>query len=87
MTPVPRFTLLPGPQYPYRQVANHLRARIRAGELVPGQRLPSERALAEEYTVALGTMRKAIGILEQEGLLVVTPNLGVFVTPEAAPEG
>lgn len=71
-----------GPDYAYVQVARHLEARIRTGELPPGSRLPGERALAEEYEVALGTMRKAVAILKEAGLLTVTPSKGVFVTPE-----
>jgi GntR family transcriptional regulator len=79
---VPGFELQEGPVYPYVQVANDLEGRIRRGELAPGTRLPSERAMAELYGVALGTMRKAIRILAGKGLLVVTPNLGVFVNPD-----
>ena len=74
------FQLSPGPAYAWRQVADHLEARIRGGELAPGARLPGERDLAAEYQVALGTARKAIGVLREKGLLVTTPSKGTFVS-------
>lgn len=66
----------------YLQVAAHLEDRIRAGELAPGARLPGEQALRQEYGVALGTMRKALRLLRDKGLLVTTPSLGTFVARE-----
>lgn len=80
------FVVQPGPSYPYVQVAGNLEDRIRSGELAPGARLPSERALAEEYGIALGTLRKAVRILRDKGLLIVTPSLGVFVAAELPPQ-
>jgi len=79
MGEVPRFVLRIGPDYSYVQVSRHLEARIRAGELMPGSRLAGERDLAAEYGVALGTMRKAVGILKDKGLVIVTPSKGVFI--------
>jgi DNA-binding GntR family transcriptional regulator len=80
MEEVPEFVLRAGPDYAYVQAARHLELRIRAGQLAPGARLPSERALAAEYGIALGTIRKAIAILKDKGLVHVTPHLGVFIT-------
>lgn len=71
-----------GPDYAYVQVANHLEARIRTGDLPPGGRLPGERDLAEEYGVAIGTVRSAIGMLRNKGLAVTTPSKGTFVATE-----
>lgn len=63
---------------PYRQLAAILRAKIRAGEITA--RLPGERALADEYGVALGTVRKAIAVLrDEEGLVETTPGWGTYV--------
>lgn len=75
----PGFELQVGPDYAYVQVARHLESRIRAGDLAAGSRLPNERELAASYGVALGTMRKAIGILKDKQLVAVTPHKGVFV--------
>lgn len=63
---------------PYRQLADILRAKIQAGEITA--RLPGERALADEYQVALGTVRKAIAVLrDEEGLVETTPGWGTYV--------
>jgi GntR family transcriptional regulator len=78
----PGFELQVGPDYTYVQVARHLEGRIRGGELAPGAQLPNERALAQSYGVALGTMRKAIAILKEKGLVDVTPHKGVFISRE-----
>ncbi|MEU1312321.1 winged helix-turn-helix domain-containing protein [Streptomyces cinnamoneus] len=72
--------------YVYMQVADHLAARITAGELRLGARLPGERDLAEEYGVAIGTARRAIQELRDRGLLITLPAKGTFVT-EQCPEG
>ncbi|MFI9308126.1 GntR family transcriptional regulator [Streptomyces triculaminicus] len=66
--------------YVYMQVADHIAARITAGELRLGARLPGERDLAEEYGVAIGTARRAIQELRDRGLLVTLPAKGTFVT-------
>lgn len=70
-----------GPSYVYARVADHLAARIAAGELPPGARLAGERDLAAEYGVALGTVRRAIEELRQRGLVVTLPAKGTFVSP------
>ena len=53
----------------YEQVATRLRQRIRLGLLPPGERLPPERALAEQLGVSRVTLRDALGILQGEGLI------------------
>lgn len=65
----------------YRQVAAHLRGQIERGELRPAQRLPGERALEEEYGVSFGTIRHAIKVLRDEGLVVTYHGRGTFVRP------
>lgn len=66
------------PTPPYRQLASILRARITSGELAG--RLPSEKSLMQEYGLALGTVRKAIAVLRDEGLVQTTPGWGTYVT-------
>jgi DNA-binding GntR family transcriptional regulator len=77
--PAGDFVLNPGPSYAYQQVADHLQARINAGELAPGSRLPGERDLAAEYGVALGTIRRSIQELRDRGRVVTTPSKGTFI--------
>lgn len=63
----------------YGQLAQALRARILEGEWAPGDGLPAEAALARGYGVALGTMRQALAVLVNEGLLVRQQGRGTFV--------
>ena len=64
------------------QVANILRARIESGELLPDRPVPSESQLQQEFGVACGTARKAIGVLREEGLVVKVMGRGSYVNPE-----
>jgi DNA-binding GntR family transcriptional regulator len=70
--------------YLYMELADHLEARIRAGQIPAGAMLPGERALAEEYEVALGTARRAIQELRDRGLVVTLPAKGTFVAESEA---
>lgn len=65
------------PGFTYAQVANHLTARIKTGEFK--YRLPTERALAEEYDVAYQTIRRAMRFLRERGVVVTRPGKGTFV--------
>lgn len=44
-----------------------------------GQRLPAEAVLAEQWVVSRPTVRKALGLLRDEGLVRSVPKLGWFV--------
>ncbi len=63
----------------YEQVADHLAARIDVGELAPGTKLPPERDLAEQYSVAYNTMRSAMDVLRARGLIVTMHGRGTYV--------
>src|SRR5690606_32565175 len=52
----------------------------REGELKPGQRLPSERELADRFQVSRATVSKALAQLEARGLLRSYQGGGTFVT-------
>lgn len=60
-------------------VAAQLRNAIDEGRHAPGSRLPSERALSEQFGVSRVTMRRAIAELEGEGLLRVARGSGAYV--------
>jgi DNA-binding GntR family transcriptional regulator len=64
---------------PYRAISTALRERIRAGEWLPGEQIPSVRQIAEEHGVSIGTARRALSVLADEGLVVVTPSWGAFI--------
>jgi DNA-binding GntR family transcriptional regulator len=74
-------TITPGPVAPWRQIYALLRARIDSGELAPGDRLPSITTLAQEYKVALTTVRKALDQLKSDGLTEASP-MGTYVRKE-----
>ena len=63
----------------YQQVADALRARIRSGELRPGDRVPSENEIKRDHQVARETARKALSVLRDEGLIVTMPARGSYV--------
>lgn len=52
-------------------IAEQIRAQIATGQLQPGEMLPPEGALLEQYQVARPTMREALRILESDGLVTV----------------
>lgn len=60
----------------YRRIAEGLRSRIVAGELEAGGMVPSEASLVALHGVARGTVRAALSILADEGLIEVVPGQG-----------
>ncbi len=67
------------PDLAYVQLASLLAARIESGDL--SGRMPAERALAEEYGCAYQTVRKAIEILRDQGLVRTVHGRGTFAIP------
>jgi len=63
----------------YIQLATLFRNRIASGEWPLGGRIPNVDELANEFAVARGTMREALGLLEQEGLIERMRAKGSFV--------
>jgi DNA-binding GntR family transcriptional regulator len=63
----------------YQTMADDLRSLIASGKLMPGDPLPSEMALAEQYGVARGTARHALAELEGAGLVVTVHGKGRYV--------
>lgn len=63
----------------YRQIIHQIRDAIAAGELEPGEKLPSHRDLSAQIVVAPLTIKKAYDELEAEGLLQTRRGKGTFV--------
>ncbi|MDJ0684444.1 MAG: FadR/GntR family transcriptional regulator [Alphaproteobacteria bacterium] len=63
----------------YQKVADQIEGMIRSGELVAGERLPSERELAARLGVSRPTVREAMIALEIAGLVEVRTGSGVYV--------
>lgn len=60
----------------YAAVVERVRRALALGVLLPGDRLPAERALAEELGVSRVTVREALRVLQGEGLLVTKRGSG-----------
>ncbi|GGR91743.1 GntR family transcriptional regulator [Deinococcus sedimenti] len=69
----------------YVQVAQGLTQRIDSGQLRPGSALPAERDLAAHLGVSRVTIRQALALLAQQGLLTRRHGSGTFVTPPPRP--
>lgn len=67
------------PGYVYEWLAGEIAARIESGELPPHTPLPSERHLASQYDVALGTARHATRLLRLRGFVVTLKSKGTYV--------
>ncbi|MFD7320902.1 GntR family transcriptional regulator [Streptomyces sp. NPDC059875] len=68
---------------PYRQIATILRGRIENGSIPPRRRIPSLVALEAEFGVARDTLRKAVQVLKDEGLVHTVTGMGVYVVDKA----
>jgi len=64
----------------YEQIVAQIEQRILDGELRPGDKLPAERELAEQFGVSRTAIREAMKALMQSGLVVIQPGKGTFVT-------
>lgn len=69
------------PEPSYIQLAAVLRERIETGEIGPRQAIPSITYLTGETGLAVGTVRRAIRLLVEEGLVYTVPGRGTFVKP------
>ncbi len=63
----------------YLQIADRLREAIDSGTFGPGDQLPSERALMDQFLAARGTVRQAIAVVKAEGLVDIEHGRGAFV--------
>jgi DNA-binding transcriptional regulator YhcF (GntR family) len=80
------FRAEPGDELPVGlQLAWRLRALIVSGRLLPGDRLPSVRTLADWSGVNVNTVRSVYAKLEEEGLVSTHHGLGTFVGAAVAP--
>lgn len=87
---IPGVTTVPGVAYEidrlsgvpsYRQLADLLRADIERGTIQPGRTLPSLVRLVQETGLDVKTVRHAIGVLADAGLVRTIPGRGTFVLP------
>jgi DNA-binding GntR family transcriptional regulator len=67
----------------YARIADTLRARL--GDLAPGSAVTAEVTLAREFGVARNTVRRALGVLADEGLIETVPGRGRLVRAAGSP--
>lgn len=67
----------------YLQAANSIKRDIVTGKLSPGEKLPSVRDLAIEYTINPNTVSRVYKELEQEGVCFTRRGMGTFVTEDS----
>lgn len=65
----------------YKQIQNAIRRRIDAGQLKPGNPVPSERELARLHKVSLMTARHALSEMARDGIVERRHGAGTFVAP------
>jgi GntR family transcriptional regulator len=75
----------PGGRQPkYLRIHGNLRGRITSGQWPPGSPLPSQRELADEFGVSVMTLRQALQLLTDEGLIEPRHGSGTFVAAHYA---
>ena len=70
----------------FQEVAGSLSTRIRRRELTPGMALPSENELCRQFSISRFSVRKALDILEADGLIFRQPGVGSFVSESRRPQ-
>ena len=69
----------------YRRLADSIAAEIEAGKYAVGERLPTERELAEQFGVSRPSLREALIALEMLGMIEARHGLGIYVTRAQLP--
>ena len=67
----------------YEQIKTQIIALINSGVLLPGDKLPSLRALASELSLNFNTIKKVFAQLEADGVIESHPGAGFFVATSA----
>jgi GntR family transcriptional regulator len=78
---------LHSPEPSYQQLARQLRELITSGQIGPREALPSITYLTGETGLAVGTVRRAIALLIEEGYAYTVPGRGTYAAgkPENPP--
>jgi GntR family transcriptional regulator of arabinose operon len=71
----------------YEILMDFLRSEIEGGRIAPGGRIPSENALAASFSISRFTVRRAVELLTNEGLLEKRRGSGTFVRAAAGKRG
>ncbi|EKN64263.1 GntR family transcriptional regulator [Neobacillus bataviensis LMG 21833] len=63
----------------YQEIIEQIKDSIRSGGLKPGDKLPSERELADRLTVSRNAVREAVSVMESAGLVEILQGIGIFL--------
>ncbi|MGO1058491.1 FadR/GntR family transcriptional regulator [Planococcus sp. FY231025] len=67
----------------YHEVVNEIFSSIAKENLKPGDKLPSERTIADSLEVSRTTVKEAISVLEANGIVSIKPGVGVFLVNQS----
>lgn len=70
----------------YTQIVERIKEKVFAGELRPGEQLPTVRQLAADLRINFNTVARAYAILHQEGVISTQRGRGTFVTERLTEE-
>ncbi|MET9478528.1 GntR family transcriptional regulator [Streptomyces sp. NPDC002922] len=76
---------MPGQVHKHHRIARVLADEIRAGVHTDGSRLPGEHTLTQRFGVSRTTLRQALQVLGEEGLISTHAGIGSFVTFDGTP--
>ena len=66
-------------RFPFEQLADALRRDIRAGTYAPGRKLPTINEITSQTGLSPMTIRRAMKVLADEGLVQIVPGRGTYV--------
>lgn len=64
----------------HNQIVTNIEELIRSGELCPGDRIPAERLLAERYGVSRNSIREALKVLAEQGIVTSRRGAGTYIS-------
>jgi GntR family transcriptional repressor for pyruvate dehydrogenase complex len=65
----------------YDQIVQHIEQQVMGNLLRPGDRLPPERDMSEQFRVSRTVIREAIKALHEKGLVGIRPGSGTYIVP------
>lgn len=68
----------------YQEIIEQIQMLIKKGDLKPGDKLPSERELAQSLSVSRSAVREAVSVLESAGVIEIFPGIGIFLIEDTS---
>jgi GntR family transcriptional regulator len=79
-----QFHIVPGDELPiYRQIMRQVTDAVASGRIGEGEKLPSQRDLAEQLVISPLTVKKAYDELERQGIIATRRGRGTFISTSA----